>query len=367
MLRGGSLRLVVLPGLAFQGVVMGGGYATGRELVEFFMRNGPVGGLLGMAVTAAVWSLVAAMAFELCRRHGAYDYRAFFKILLGRFWILYEVLNILLMFLVLAVVSAAAGEIMAARTGAPAALGALLLFLLVAGLCCIGNRMLGAVMMGLAGVVYLFYIAVFLLCATVFHERIMEALAHGPARGTWAYDGLRYAGYNVACLPLIFFSLRELATRRQAWIAGGLAGVIGMLPAACLFLALLSLYPEVTGAPVPMALLLAGLDVPGLALAFDLLLFATLAQTGAGLIHAYNERLAGALRERHRALPRTARVAVVALAALLAAAVGTRFGLPALVAQGYGLITFGFLATFVAPLLLSPLRSRWRSTKKEPA
>jgi uncharacterized membrane protein YkvI len=30
----------VLPGLAFEAVVIGGGYATGRELAEFFLANG---------------------------------------------------------------------------------------------------------------------------------------------------------------------------------------------------------------------------------------------------------------------------------------------------------------------------------------
>ncbi len=30
----------LLPGLVFQGVVIGGGYATGRELAEFFLPHG---------------------------------------------------------------------------------------------------------------------------------------------------------------------------------------------------------------------------------------------------------------------------------------------------------------------------------------
>ena len=35
----------LLPGLAFKAVVIGGGYATGRELAEFFLPSGPRGGL----------------------------------------------------------------------------------------------------------------------------------------------------------------------------------------------------------------------------------------------------------------------------------------------------------------------------------
>ena len=48
----------LLPGFVFEAAVIGGGYATGRELVEFFLPAGPLGGLLGMVVSMVVWSAV---------------------------------------------------------------------------------------------------------------------------------------------------------------------------------------------------------------------------------------------------------------------------------------------------------------------
>src|SRR5512140_2110369 len=44
------LQRVLLPGLAFKAVVIGGGYATGRELAEYFIPSGPWGGIAGMAL-----------------------------------------------------------------------------------------------------------------------------------------------------------------------------------------------------------------------------------------------------------------------------------------------------------------------------
>ena len=41
-------RTYLMPGFIFQSIVVGGGYGTGRELVEFFMIEGPLGGLMGM-------------------------------------------------------------------------------------------------------------------------------------------------------------------------------------------------------------------------------------------------------------------------------------------------------------------------------
>ena len=98
----------LLPGFAFKGVVIGGGYATGRELVEFFMASGPWGGLLGLTLAMLIWSGVCAVTFMLARVVSAYDYRSFFQALLGRFWVLFEVAYVLFLILILAVVAAAA-------------------------------------------------------------------------------------------------------------------------------------------------------------------------------------------------------------------------------------------------------------------
>ena len=51
-----AFQRFVLPGLAFKAVVIGGGYATGREIAEFFLPAGPWGGIAAMAVanTSAV-------------------------------------------------------------------------------------------------------------------------------------------------------------------------------------------------------------------------------------------------------------------------------------------------------------------------
>ena len=46
----------LLPGFAFKAVVIGGGYATGRELAEFFLPSGPWGGIAGMLLAMVIWS-----------------------------------------------------------------------------------------------------------------------------------------------------------------------------------------------------------------------------------------------------------------------------------------------------------------------
>lgn len=76
----------LLPGFISQSVLIAGGYGTGRELVEYFVQYGPTGGLMGMGLTFLIWAAFFALSYEFARVFKAYDYRTFFKALLGRGW-----------------------------------------------------------------------------------------------------------------------------------------------------------------------------------------------------------------------------------------------------------------------------------------
>ena len=118
-------RRYLLPGFVFESAVIAGGYATGRELVEFFLPAGPWGGLLGMIVSMLFWSAVLMVSFELARMAKAYDYRSFFKLLLGRGWFLFEIAYFVLIIIVFAVMGAAAGEITHDLFGLPKLVGSM--------------------------------------------------------------------------------------------------------------------------------------------------------------------------------------------------------------------------------------------------
>ena len=87
----------LLPGLVVQSSIIAGAYGSGKELEQFFLGYGPVGGLLGMAVTMVIFSLVLMATYEFSRRFRLFDYRTFMKSLLGPIWPAYEVLLVLLM------------------------------------------------------------------------------------------------------------------------------------------------------------------------------------------------------------------------------------------------------------------------------
>ena len=117
--RAGAFRRYLLPAVAFNGVVIGGGYATGRELAEFFLPAGPWGGLGGILFAMVLWSVVCALTFAFALRVRATDYRTFFQALLGPFWPAFEVTYLIFVVLILGVFAAASAEIGAATLGLP--------------------------------------------------------------------------------------------------------------------------------------------------------------------------------------------------------------------------------------------------------
>jgi uncharacterized membrane protein YkvI len=124
MFNSRTFRKYLLPGFVFQSVVIAGGYGTGRELVEFFLGYGPLNGLLAMLlISTVIWSAVCAASFEFARIFRAYDYRSFFKNLLGKGWFTFEICYFAQLALVLAVIAAAAGSILQETFRLPYAVG----------------------------------------------------------------------------------------------------------------------------------------------------------------------------------------------------------------------------------------------------
>ena len=133
-------HVYVVPAAVFISVVMGGGYGTGREVIEFFTRYGLLGGLLGTAIAACVFATVLAATYEFARVFQVYDYRSFFRHLIGRFWVCFEVLYLLLFLLVLGVVGSAAGGILEEEFGISRYIGIAGILTLVVGLVYLGRE-----------------------------------------------------------------------------------------------------------------------------------------------------------------------------------------------------------------------------------
>jgi uncharacterized membrane protein YkvI len=345
------VRVYLVPGAVFQSVVVAGGYGTGRELVEYFTRYGPTGGLLGMAVTVVCWAVVLGATFEFARLFGAYDYRTFFRALIGRGWVAFEVLFILMFLLVLAVVGSAAGEILRESFGVPVGVGLVLMLALVATLAFFGRDVVTRSLAFWTVALYGVFLAYFVASLVRFGPEIAAGLAAGEVGSGWAASGFTYAMYNLAIVPAVLFAVRSIETRREALGAGAFAAVICIIPALLFHITFVAGYPGIVEQTLPVYAVIAELGLGPLLVLYVVGLFGTFIETGAGFIQGINERIdAYLLESRGVALGKPARAGVAVLGVTASLSLGT-FGLIALIARGYGTIAWGFFAVYVVPIV----------------
>jgi uncharacterized membrane protein YkvI len=354
----------LLPGFVFQAAVIAGGYATGRELVEFFLPAGPRGGLLGMLVSMLVWSAVLMASFELARVARAYDYRSFFKLLLGRGWFVFEIGYFLLMIVILAVMGAAAGEIAHSLFGLPRLVGSLAMIAATGAMLFFNSAVIEKFLTVSVGYLYLVYLVFVIWSVVAFGDRIEANFASVPVAGNWFKAGVTYAGYNVATIPAILFCIRHLGRRREALVAGALAGPLGMLPGVVFYIAMMGYYHEIGAEALPSAFLLAKLHAPWFEWAFQIAVLLTLVDTGVALLHAINERVAKSYEERQRPMPQALRPTLAVGVMLVAVYAASAVGLVELIAKGYGTLTWLFLAVYVLPLMTWGVWWLWRRPQR---
>jgi uncharacterized membrane protein YkvI len=349
--RPSVFKRLFLPGFAFKAVVIGGGYATGRELAEYFLPSGPWGGLLGMLLAMALWGVICAVTFLFARATHSRDYGAFFRHLLGPGWFLFDTIYACAVVVGLSVFGAAAGAIGSALFGWPAVAGTLGLVAGIATIAAFGSDSVERLFKYVTYFLYAVYAIFFALVFFKAFDRIVAGFAAPYPMPAWALGGATYAGYNAVGAVVILPVLRHLTSNRDALIAGLLAGPLGMLPAVVFFVCMVAFFPGITTATLPSDYMLTRIDAPVFHFVFQLMILAALLESGTGMVHAINERVAGVLRTRGRTLSRAMRLWIATGMLVVSIFIATRFGLVTLIARGYRALAYGFLVVYVAPVM----------------
>lgn len=349
----------LLPGVVFQSVLIGGAYATGREIVEYGGKFGAAG-LWAIVAIFVGFTLTSMATYEFARRFRLFDYRSFVRALVGPLWPLFDLLFVVMVVVIIAVVSAASASIAQQVLGWPYWLGIACVTVFVALISAAGRKAIerfktvgtlllyggyllfaGSVLGGSWGRVE----RVFLESDTSY----LGAVSLGAVIGT----GVLYVGYNLATLPSTLFTLDRQQRPADALWAGLVTGVLATVPFAMTYLAVLVFYPDdaVMGAPVPWLEMLQRSAGSGLVTLYALVVLWTLIETCTGLLHALTDRIDANLIELDRTPLKRWHIATLTAGVLLAAALLSRFGLIALVARGYSALAYGFLILFALPLL----------------
>ncbi|GMO53086.1 MAG: hypothetical protein Pg6C_19250 [Treponemataceae bacterium] len=352
--RHSKLYRIIVPGLIFQSIFIAGGYGTGRELAEFFFPHGALGGLIAMCtVTLLSLSIVCAATFEFARAFKLYDYRSFFKKLIGPFWVLFEIAYLIVLLLVLAVCIAAAGSNFNDVFHLNRWIGVVVLAAGVIFLILKGTEMLKNVMAVWSYVLYAVYLLFMVLVFANFGGDISKELAVAEIGKNWFVGGASYAFYNLACVVFFLYVAQDFDTRGEAVASGLIAGVIGIVPGIMLFLTMMIQYPAVKTAELPINLVFDKLNAVAntqwLQVLFQIVLFGTFIETASGFIKAATDRLEGQFCTE--ANPRKWVRPVAVVIAVLLGIIVAQFGLIPLIGRGYGTMCWVFFVVYIIPIL----------------
>lgn len=285
----GNLGKYLLPGIVLQSVMIGGGYATGREIVEYGAKFGAYGWYAGLGIMAG-FALVAVLCYELIRLYHVYDYKSFIQSIAGPLYPVFDLVYTVFMVIILAVMSSATG----------------------------------AVVQQMFGVSHWFGVVGIMVVAGLLNFFGEKVISFFETFGTLAL----YAGY-------LTFSVLVISGH-----TGNIAAVMAS-----------SDHSYVPDATMGHALWTGLLYMACNLVAFSFIMGWTLVETATGMIHALLERVDKGLEEKGRtALSRRNKglTTVVIMACAVALA---QVGIIDLIAKGYMALAYAFMALFLLPLL----------------
>lgn len=356
---------ILLPGIVLQSVLIGGGYATGREIVEYGAKYGPQG-WVAIVVIFFGFTLASILTFEVARVFRAYEYKGFMRRLIGPVWPVFDLLFAAMVILTIAVMASAATNIMKETMGVPEPAGTAVVIAAVALLLYLGAAFIEAFKSVGTAMLYSAYVIFGVMVLSAGWDRLDGVFSAdgasylaGADTGDVLFSGVLYVGYNLAAFPAVLFTLHRQVSRRETMIAGLVAGLLMTFPFALTWLSLMTFYPDpaVLEAPVPWLRMLADLGGGPLVVVFGLVMGWTLLETSVGLTHALLDRIDRDLKQATlRPFAGSGGLsplqnAFLGAAILVFAAILSGFGIIALVARGYAVMGYLFIALFGLPLL----------------
>ncbi len=343
----GAITAIIL-----QSVWFGGGYGSGREIVEYIAEYGS---LAWISILTATVTLVIALlpSLEVARVFKAYDYMTWSKQFLWKFWWVFDIAYIVLAWLVIAIVGAAAGYMISDMVGIPFAVSVVLVIVVVGLLHFFGRRVIEAFwIVGTVGL-YIMYFIVWGYILAIKGGDALAKLSAGLHQGTpieAAIDGFKYTLYNLCVVMPALESVDRYRGRLESVVATAIATALIYGAATALWICFMAYYPEVIGMTVPVYDILKSMGAHGILAIFVFWIFYTLIETALGMVYALVRRVEAQLKLRGKSLGRR-NEALLSVLILAVSVVTAQVGLVALVAVGYGTMAWVFFAVYFIPLI----------------
>lgn len=323
---------------AYIGTVVGAGFASGQEVMQFFGYFG-FWGIPGLVLAALLFAYFGYLIMRLGKDLNADSHLPVVRYVGGK-WAgsLIDYIIVFFLFGALSIMAAGAGALFHEQLGMSKFLGTAVLMAVT----------LGTVFLGLSGVITAISIMVPVLLIAVIgigvyavatagiSSQMSEAAVNAgtPAVFAWPAAAVVYVSYNLVLAVAVLAPMGKQAAGVEDIRKGAVWGGAGLgLGALIIFLAILVNMPEAARYEIPMIYAAGRISplVPGL---YAVVLFAEIYTTAVGSLYGFTARFSR---------PRSRRFKLTALVVGLAALVAAQYGFTRLVSILFPLVGYAGL------------------------
>lgn len=354
----------------------GGGFATGRQEVEFFVQFGWHSIWIGL-LSMLIMGIAIYNGLELARIHKIYDYKNLFKKLYAPYNkmlpTLWDVLYLYAVLLGSGVAIAGASELLYQKLHIPYGIaviiiGTILLLFTIFGTGLVRSASTAMSVFIISALVIVTILGISFGIGSANLSKLVGAKTTTAGFGKILWMALLYGSFqSVLIAPIV--SVSETLKTRKNCLRAALYGFLvngTMLILVCIML--LGFFPDVVTEELPVYFVTTQLEHPWLNTLYSLILFFALISTGVGLIFGAVKRFETVWIRESGIFKgvRIKRITICFICLIISAGISL-FGLIAIVAVGYGSLGYAAILLNIIPLLIiAPIKIRKaRAAKKE--
>ncbi len=245
-------RFLLITG--YLGAVIGAGFASGQEIVQFFVIYGERG-FAGVILATILFALCGGLLLFWAHEHKISSYQNIIAMLLGeKAGVIVDILLAVFLFIGISTMMAASGAVFFEHLYLSKNLGILIAYVLIIAFLFSGRQ-------GLISAYY--YLVPLKIILLLIIATLMYILTPGSVQVSypayleikdykWAISGLLYVAYNFALAMVVLTEYQSIGNKRDAVIGAAWGGLIlGGLVMLC-YSAMLKFMPMVMHYQVPM-------------------------------------------------------------------------------------------------------------------
>lgn len=292
-----SIKRSLSIALAFVGLLVGAGFASGQEVIQYFISFGKVG-ILGALIAGAVMCLAGAVFLQLGSYHLAKEHNEVFSEvshpIISKFM---DVVVILTLFCLGFVMLAGAGANLNQQFGLPTFVGStvMLVMVLACGLLDVDkvSKVIGAITPLIIVAVVVAFVYAMLHVPGDFTPVEQSATAIDAPIGHWLVSAFNYDGLALMlAVSMVLVIGGDNSNPREAGMGGLIGGVMYLLMMLAASVALYFNIEQVGKSDLPMLELFAHIH-PSLGYVMTAIIFLVIFNTAIGMFYALGKRLSG--------------------------------------------------------------------------